>query len=475
MSYPFDLKLEDYIRASYPIIVVETFDPLYTEDRITRIADRLGKGATVEVQDLIGLKGQVVKYVDTLPDTKGKWSIIVLRNMHFFLQDKSFLQALHNFVRKVREKDKPCILIGTCPTIEELPAEIGREAVVVRDRLPEEEDLLGFAGALALEYGGKVEIPQSALPEVAKVGRGMTFSEFKRAFKLSLVKTKGLDPALFAEVKKQILRQSAALSLYQPLPTDKMDDLAGMESLKFFMVRTEGKIRGVLIMGPPGTGKTHFAKSLARKLGIPLIILDVGSLFHGIVGSSEARMRRMVAIVEAFGRCLLLVDEIEKGFSGLGGSGSTDGGTTQRTLSKFLTWLSDRRSLDACVIATCNAMSLPPEYIRAGRFSTIFYLGLPNQKVRDKAWEIHKRNFGIEEEGHPPDEGWSGAEIFQCCENAKAMNVSLAEAAGYTVRVSRVSKAQLEELRRFADEAGLVPADDPDEDDEDTSSIVVDA
>jgi SpoVK/Ycf46/Vps4 family AAA+-type ATPase len=243
-----------------------------------------------------------------------------------------------------------------------------------------------------------------------------------------------------------------------------------MENMKFFVKRTNGRGRGILIVGPPGTGKTMFAKSLAKEFGVPLLIADIGSIFHGIVGSSEANMRRMIATAEAFGRSLLLVDEIEKAFSGLTGGGSTDGGTTQRTLSKFLTWLSDRRSLDTYVIATCNAVRLPPEYVRSGRFSTIFYLGLPGKKVRKEAWEIHKGHFQIPEEDTPPDDkDWTGAEIFQCCELAHDMQVSLKEAAGYVTHVTRIAKTDLEDLKKFALDTGLVPADD--EEEEETTHI----
>ena len=183
-------------------------------------------------------------------------------------------------------------------------------------------------------------------------------------------------------------------------------------------------------------------------------------------------MRRMIATVEAFGRSFLLIDEIEKGFAGVGGGGSHDSGTTQRTLSKFLTWLSDRDEFGAFVIATSNAMTLPPEYVRSGRFAAIFYLGLPGRHTKEQIWEVHKQRFGIDEEGHPDDTDWSGAEIFQCCETAHLMRVGLAEAATYVTRVSRVAKDKLADLRTFAEDAGLIPADYEEDDDADAISVV---
>ena len=468
-----DVSLQDYVRASYPVIMVETFDPSYTEERIERlVADLTTKSnnkinPTVTVVDLRSLKGQVSNHVDNLQKADS-WSITVLRNMHFFLKDNSFLQALQNFVTQVQKDGKPIILIGTCPSIDEIPPEVAREVVVVRDPLPTEDELLSYLGDLAAIYHQKgVRLTGEMAKKVARIGRGMTRSEFKRAFRLSIVKMTEIDPRLFVEVKKQILKESSALDLYQPDDDDlTLTELAGMDRMKFYVQRVEGRGRGILIMGPPGTGKTVFAKAKAAHYGRPLLMLDVGSLFHGIVGSSESRMRRMIATVEAFGECDLLVDEIEKGFAGVGGSNSTDGGTTQRTLSKFLTWLSERKRLDASVTATCNAMRMPPEYVRAGRFSAIFYLKLPSKSVRAAAWKIHMKRFGLEDTCLPDDDGWSGAEIAQCCETAHDMRVSLKQASGYVTLVSKVAREQLNELDKFAEEAGLIPADDPDDEDE---------
>ena len=471
-----DVTLQDYVRSSYPVIVVETFDQSYTEERMQILVQKLherGVSATLDVVDLRSLKGKVAAYVDDL-SKKPAWTIAVLRNMHFFLKDNSFLQAVQNFVASVQKGDGPRILVGTCPSIDELPQEIARETVVVRDPLPTERELLSYTGDLVATYSRKgVSVDSELAQKVARIGRGMTRSEFRRAFRLSLVKTETVDPQLFVEVKKQILKESSALELYQPQEGDMtMDDLAGMDRLKFFVRRTRGRGRGILCMGPAGTGKTAFAQSMASEFKIPLIVLDVGSLFHGIVGSSEARMRRMLATVEAFGESILLADEMEKAFSGAGNTGSsTDGGTTQRTLSRFLTWLSDRRRLDTFVVATCNSLSLPPEYIRAGRFSGVFYLTLPSAAARKEIWKVHMKRAHIEEQYLPDDVGWSGAEIAQCCETASLMGVSLKQAAGYVTKVSQVAKDKLEELDRFAKEAGLIPADDPEED-EDVEDIV---
>jgi len=82
-------------------------------------------------------------------------------------------------------------------------------------------------------------------------------------------------------------------------------------------------------------------------------------------------------VVDAFSPCILFIDEIEKGLSGIQSSGQTDGGTGSRVFSTFLTWLNDHKSR-VFVVATCNDVSkMPPEFLRAERWDAIFFVDLP--------------------------------------------------------------------------------------------------
>ena len=80
--------------------------------------------------------------------------------------------------------------------------------------------------------------------------------------------------------------------------------------------------RGTLLLGVPGVGKSAFAKSLSAETGRPTLLLDVGALFGSLVGQSEQNMRQALKIAEAMAPCILYLDEIEKGLSGVASSGS---------------------------------------------------------------------------------------------------------------------------------------------------------
>jgi SpoVK/Ycf46/Vps4 family AAA+-type ATPase len=122
---------------------------------------------------------------------------------------------------------------------------------------------------------------------------------------------------------------------------------------------------------------------------MPLLRLDVGKIFGGLVGASEENIRKAIKTAEAIAPAVLWLDEMEKGFSGTGSSNMSDGGTTSRVFGTFVTWLQEKTS-PVFVIATANDVrALPPELMRKGRFDEIFFVDLPSKEERKSIVEIH--------------------------------------------------------------------------------------
>ena len=143
--------------------------------------------------------------------------------------------------------------------------------------------------------------------------------------------------------------------------------------------------RGLALIGIPGTGKSLCAKVTAGLWKLPLLRLDMGAVFGGILGSSERNIREAIQISEIIAPCVLWVDEIEKAFAGSGG----DSGTASRVLGTFLTWMQER-SRPVFVFATANNIEhLPPEFLRKGRFDEVFFLDLPTDEERQAILEVH--------------------------------------------------------------------------------------
>lgn len=148
------------------------------------------------------------------------------------------------------------------------------------------------------------------------------------------------------------------------------------------------------------TGKSLVAKAAGSVLNLPVIRFDVGRVFGQFIGQSETAMRGVLTMIDAMAPCVLMLDEIDKGFSGMGGGGGeSNGGTTQRVFGTFLTWMQERDQANRPVflIMTANRVSgLPPELLRRGRVDEIWSVNVPNDEEREAIISIHLAKRGQE-------------------------------------------------------------------------------
>ena len=198
---------------------------------------------------------------------------------------------------------------------------------------------------------------------------------------------------------------------------------------------------------------------------MPLLRLDVGKVFGSLVGSSEENIRRVIRTAEAVAPSILWLDELEKGFAGVGSSGDTDSGTTARVFASFITWLQEKSS-PVFVIATANDVSaLPPELLRKGRFDEIFFVDLPTIEERRDIIEIHLRrkdrnpaDFALDEI-RDNTQGFSGSEIEQGIvsalydafdENMDITTGHILHACGEVIPLSYTMKEKIDGMREWA-------------------------
>ena len=252
-------------------------------------------------------------------------------------------------------------------TITQLPAELDKLFVCVDHELPDHAQLEKIARGVATQDG---ELPEGdELGRMIDAAKGLTRNEAENAFSLSLVRHRTLEPATLWEIKSQQLKKSGLVSLHRG--SERFDQLGGLENLKAFCLRAmrrQGepqagrRPRGVLLLSPPGCGKSQFAKALGNETGRPTVILDIGNLLGSLVGQSESNVRQALKLADAMAPCVLFCDEIEKGLAGASSSGQTDSGVTARVFGSLLTWLNDHES-DVFFVGTCNDISkLPPEF-----------------------------------------------------------------------------------------------------------------
>jgi hypothetical protein len=175
--------------------------------------------------------------------------------------------------------------------------------------------------------------------------------------------------------------------------------------------------RGVLLVGVPGCGKSLCAKAVAAAWALPLVRLDPGTLYNKYIGETEQNFRKAMGAADRLAPLVLWIDEIEKAFAA--GGGDEDGGTSQRVLGTFLSWLQERRG-DVFVVATANDVQrLPAELLRKGRFDETFFVDLPDEASRAAILRIHLRRRKQAPESFDlpllarESAGYSGAELEQ--------------------------------------------------------------
>ena len=378
-------------------------------------------------------------------------AILVLQNFHRFLQSAEIVQALSQQV--VAGKQNRTIVVVLSPVVQ-LPVELEKLFVVLEHELPDRAQLSEIARGIATEAS---ELPaRQELATVLDAAAGLTRLEAENAFSLSLVRHGRITPDAVWELKTQILRKSGSLELHRG--TEDFSRLGGLSSLKSFCQRAmrhrdpENSLersRGVLLLSPPGCGKSQFCKALGKEVDRPVLILDVGSLMGSLVGQSEERTRQALRVIDAMAPCVVMIDEVEKAFSGVNGSG--DSGVSARMFGTFLSWLNDHES-DVFVVCTANDVSkLPPEFGRSERFDGIFFLDLPGEEEKQAIWKIYLDLFRIDRQQRMPDDtDWTGAEIKACCRLSALLDVSLLEAAQHVVPVAITASESVDRLRTWA-------------------------
>lgn len=329
--------------------------------------------------------------------------ILLLEDFHPFLtpDNHKLIGRLRAFSIAVATRDiSGCSVVLSQP-VPLLPSELEKDTQVLEMPLPDTNDLCKILEQAKQRYDID-ERDYQPTPNLLESALGLSTSEAQLAFSKAACEFKRLTESeipFIVKEKEQVIRKSGHLEYFHPKAT--LNDIGGLDNLKSWLNRRRQAFsedargfgletpRGVLLLGLPGTGKSLAAKAVASAWKLPLLRLDMGKIYGGIVGQSEENIRSALQTAEALSPSILWVDEIEKGMSGMQSSGATDGGTTSRVLGTFLTWLQEKEK-PVFVVATANHIAqLPPELLRKGRVDEIFFVDLPVKEDRKEIISIH--------------------------------------------------------------------------------------
>ncbi|MGK7878020.1 MAG: AAA family ATPase [Xenococcaceae cyanobacterium] len=479
----FSEEFELLLRACYPLIYIPTPEEERVEAAIAHCAKGVGN-RNVYIWDFVdgyqdnpnnagvGRRNplQALEFIEKLAERAG--GVFILRDFHRFLEDISISRKLRNLARRLKSQPKNIVIVS--PQIE-IPPELTEVLTVVDFPLPTAAEIK--AEVKRLLASTVHSLPDKLLDELVRSAQGLSLERIRRVLTLCIASHGKLQPEdaeLILEEKRQSIRQTQILDFYPA--TEQISDIGGLDNLKDWLLRRGGAFserarayglphpRGLLLVGIQGTGKSLTAKAIAHHWHLPLLRLDVGRLFGGLVGESESRTRQMISLAEALAPCILWIDEIDKAFSGIEGKG--DSGTTSRVFGTFINWLADKKSPVFVVATANNIQALPPEMLRKGRFDEIFFVGLPNQEEREAIFMVHLsrlrphnlKNYDIKRLAYEtPD--FSGAEIEQTLIEAMHIGFSqnrdftpddILEAASQIVPLARTAQEQIQFLQNWA-------------------------
>jgi SpoVK/Ycf46/Vps4 family AAA+-type ATPase len=422
-------------------------------------------------------------------------ALFLLCDFHWYFRpgrtqtDQRVIRRIKELGPSLNRGNQPKTVVFVAPTLI-LPDDLQKDINVIDFGLPNEEAIRRVLRRIIDEnQGGKVLIDLTVDDEerLVKAALGLTLQEADNAFARAMAEDNRLDRSDIAVVmdeKRQAIKKTEVLEYIDHDQT--FEEIGGLEYLKQWLAKRRRAWldaaqvyglpfpKGVLITGVPGCGKSLTAKCTSALWELPLLRLDVGRIFAGIVGSSEHNMRTAIKTAEAIAPCILWIDEIEKGFSHSAG-GNLDSGVSSRVFGTFLTWLQEKRK-PVFVIATANNISvLPPEFLRKGRFDEIFFIDLPTRTERVGIFRIHLESrlrdprvcgdFPLASAAYQHfadlSEGFSGAEIeqavisalFEAYANDRSVEMlDLQHALAATVPLS---KTQAEQVRAIRDWANL--------------------
>lgn len=448
MNIPFNDEIEICLRSRFSVMWVHSHEECRIVQNMTDLCERTNRtlitwdmssgfrtiagNSRLAIHDTKESKMALTTIENLVCDHD---SIFILKDFHNCLRYKDdVVRQLRNLAQSLKSTRKSILI--TSPQ-REVPDDLKDDVFVLDFPRPSLFEMGQILQKFTKNPKVKTNLTPAGISQITRAAMGLTSNQAQRVFAKSIVEEvktpdgKLVKPLgtlddhcinMITEEKKSIVKESIALDFYSTNET--IENVGGLEILKNWLKLREKAFsekardyglplpKGIALLGIPGTGKSLTAKTVASLWRMPLIRLDVGALFGKYVGQSEENTRRALSLIESVTPCVVWIDEMEKAFS-------ISGGTSMRVMADFLSWLQEKKQL-AFVIGTINDVStLPPEFLRRGRFDEVFFLDLPSSSEREEIFRIHLRKRHRNPDSFDTallsknSEGYVGSEIEQ--------------------------------------------------------------
>lgn len=486
-------QLDLMIRARYPLLYIVAVEEEPVEDVLHKVANLSTPARKVLFWDIVrgwndngSAKGSIMAALERIGKAPADESaLFVIRDLHPVLRqpytekNAPVVRELRNLMRDLKQSQKTLIL--TSQTLE-LPDELKEEATVIDFPLPNIQEIDSLISH-AVKNPADLKVTGLAREQLVKACQGLSRNRIRQILAKAIAAKQQIDETdidSVLEAKKQAIRQTGILEFFTA--QESLKNVGGLENLKQWIKMRQYAFteearqfgipnpKGVLLVGIQGTGKSLSAKTIANEWRLPLLRLDSGRLFGGLVGESESKVRQMIQIVEALAPCVLWIDEIDKAFGNITSGIDGDSGTSRRVFGSLITWMQEKTSPVFIVATANNVRILPAELLRKGRFDEIFFLNLPTESERQDIFKVHLqrlrpsrlREFDLALLARQ-SKNFSGAEIEQVIHDALYLafgqrrdltTEDILRAIEDTVPLAAIARSQIEDLKLWAAEAG---------------------
>ncbi len=482
------------VNSEYPIIYLETWEEARAEEILRLVACDLNVALyDWAVTTGMGIAGGAAMYNTQEPDQAlstihsiNTDALFLLKDFHKYLEQDVVVRKLRDLTAEFARARRAIIILS--PVVK-IPVELEKDTVRFTLALPSSSELSDLVTRTLRELIAKHRVVNqpapTQVPEIVRSLGGLTLEEARRIFSQAVLEEGRCDARTIDHIrqaKSQFIKDQGVLEFLKV--EGGLDAVAGLTNLKAWLAKRRGGLspegerfgleppKGILIMGMPGCGKSLCAKAVAREWNMQLLRFDTSSLFEKYIGESEKNLRKSLQVAEAVAPAVLWIDEIEKMFPRGSLTSDADGGLSMRIFGSFLNWLQEKKA-PVFVAATSNDISsLPPEFLRKGRFDEIFFVDLPDAGERQSIFSIHLQRrkqdpvkFELAKLA-AASEGFTGAEIEQAVTSALysafsqktplSTEIILSE-LGSTYPLSVTMKERLDSLRAWAQERA-VPA-----------------
>lgn len=440
-----------YLKAGFPAIWIKTDETERIQSELIPMIEASDLSPYVLSWDLTN-SPDPMQPIAELHEAHAN-SIMFAENYHWFIGKPQPIQALKKSLAAFSAEGKTFIVVSP---IVALPKELEKDFLLLSLQLPDCEEIGKTLDFITQDLDNVIDNRQ----KIIDMSKGLTKRELENIYSLSLVKEKKVDPNVISQFKSQTIEKSGFLSVLKPRKSFK--DIVGYSVVKDFISRTidNPKAKGIILVGPPGCGKTSLAEAVVAESGKFGIQVDMGKLFSKFVGDTDKNIDYAINLIKSIGNCLVLIDEMEKSFAGAGSSGDNDSGTTRRALAKWLNFLQDRPQ-GVYVIATCNSFKgMPPEYLRPGRWDTSpFYIDLPSEEVRNQILSHYAKINGVKlSKKSIALDNFSGAELEALVNISSMLNQSIEKSLDFVIPIAKTMPQEINELRNWAAKS-CIPSD----------------